>query len=385
MKAFVQVFLNLLKSEITKTPLDLSESLTEKDLFALYNISKRHDLAHFVAYALEKNNLLNDNEICQKLKREKKLAIFRYFKLDTATKDISQAFEEEKIKFIPLKGSVVRELYPEPWMRTSCDIDILIKKEDLERAGKILSEKLSFTFKEKNFKDASFFSPDKTTHLELHYDMSSWNQDKDLVFKEIWNMSYPIESGSYHYVMPDELFYFHHISHMARHFEGGGCGVRPFIDLWILNHNVDFSAEKRTELLEKANLVDFDNAVTKLSEIWFGDDQHNDLTKQIESYILKSGVYGDMENRLAVSKATKGNGAKHIFSRLWIPYKSLKYKYPSLDGRPYLLIFYEVYRYIEILFNGRFRHTISEVKTVNKVSDETQKDTLSMLEQLKLR
>ncbi|MBO4954226.1 MAG: nucleotidyltransferase family protein, partial [Clostridia bacterium] len=36
------------------------------------------------------------------------------------------------IDFMPLKGAVIRQYYPEPWMRTSCDIDIHVKKDRLE-------------------------------------------------------------------------------------------------------------------------------------------------------------------------------------------------------------------------------------------------------------
>ena len=36
---------------------------------------------------------------------------------------------------------------------------------------------------------------------------------------------------------------------MAKHFENGGCGVRPFIDLWILNHRRPFDRAKRESLL----------------------------------------------------------------------------------------------------------------------------------------
>ena len=40
-----------------------------------------------------------------------------------------------QIPFLPLKGSVIRQYYPEPWMRTSCDIDILVDFEKDAHVG----------------------------------------------------------------------------------------------------------------------------------------------------------------------------------------------------------------------------------------------------------
>ena len=43
------------------------------------------------------------------------------------------ALEKAQIPFVPLKGSVIRKYYPEAWMRTSSDIDVLVHKEDVEK------------------------------------------------------------------------------------------------------------------------------------------------------------------------------------------------------------------------------------------------------------
>ena len=39
--------------------------------------------------------------------------------------------------------------------------------------------------------------------------------------------------------MLDELFYFYHIAHMVKHFENGGCGIRPVV-LSLLKENFEF-------------------------------------------------------------------------------------------------------------------------------------------------
>jgi hypothetical protein len=50
---------------------------------------------------------------------------------------ICLVLEKAKIPHIPLKGSVLRKLYKEPWLRTSCDIDILVQEETLGTRNKV--------------------------------------------------------------------------------------------------------------------------------------------------------------------------------------------------------------------------------------------------------
>ena len=41
-------------------------------------------------------------------------------------------FNKNNIPVIVLKGLVVRDLFPNPTLRTMCDADILVKEKDLE-------------------------------------------------------------------------------------------------------------------------------------------------------------------------------------------------------------------------------------------------------------
>lgn len=47
------------------------------------------------------------------------IAIYRYEKINYELNRLRSALNEAQIPFIPLEGSVLRQYYPEPWMRTS--------------------------------------------------------------------------------------------------------------------------------------------------------------------------------------------------------------------------------------------------------------------------
>lgn len=118
---------------------------------------------------------------------------------------IKQTFNEAKIPFIPLKGSVIRKFYPEPWMRTSCDIDILVKEVGVDKASKVLAERLQYKISEKGQHDISLFSP-SGIHVELHFKLMDIEFKQVSALNDIWG-SDEIESVSeYEYCMSNELF-----------------------------------------------------------------------------------------------------------------------------------------------------------------------------------
>lgn len=385
MQDVIEILMPIIKSEIGKSPLKLNRVLTDEDLKELYYISKHHDLAHIVGRGLLKNSLLKNDEIGAKFKQAVHEATFRYLKLEKTQNEVFQVFEVAKVPFLPLKGSVIRYMYPEPWMRTSCDIDILVKKEDLECASDVLVNNLGFVQGIHATHDISFFSKKKEVHIELHYDLIEEDVLKDALLNHLWDVAYPIDGKSFWYEVPDEYFYYYHIAHMAKHYKQSGCGFRPFVDIWVLNHCVKFDSVKRKKLLLKGNFLVFANNAEKLSEIWFGNDKHDDLTSLMEEFIACSGTYGSHNNSIVFKQAREGNKILQIFHRIFMPYNIIITKYPILKKHPILLPIYEIKRWIELIFNGRIINSFDELKAINNVSVSKKSKTIDMLEQLELK
>ena len=102
-------------------PENLKESLSNPEILrALYQTSKAHDLTHLIADALFKNKLLDKELPAGKaFLKQLQMAVFRYEQISYELKSVCEVLEEKKIAHMPLKGSVLRALYPQPWMRTS--------------------------------------------------------------------------------------------------------------------------------------------------------------------------------------------------------------------------------------------------------------------------
>ena len=146
-RQIIDVMFSLLRYEICSgEPLsDGERELACANIDALYRLSKSHDTEHLVADALSRQGLLSgDGEAVKRFQKAQMLALLRYERINYDYREICRTLEDAGIEFLPLKGAIIRELYPQPWMRTSCDIDILVHEESLDAAIAVLCEKLAF-------------------------------------------------------------------------------------------------------------------------------------------------------------------------------------------------------------------------------------------------
>ena len=381
------VLLHLLNTQISGNNADISgvKNLSPEEITTLFTLAQRQDLSHIVGHALSKHGLLGDDEISKKFKQQTLQAIYRYARMDHAYEQICGVLEKQKIPFIPLKGAVLRKFYPEPWMRTSCDIDILVKEEELEKAITALRDHLEYTAGGKGTHDVSLHAPNGV-HLELHFDTiqerHAVNDCRD-VLARIWEDAAPIAPDSYHYCMSDAMFYFYHIAHMVKHFKVGGCGIRPFLDIWILNHRMEFNNEVRHALLEEGGLLKFALAAEKVSEVWFSDAQPDDLSQQISDYILRASLYGDNANRAALGQAQMGGRLRYLLlRRVFMPYDYLKVEYPILIEHKGLTPVCQVARWVRMLRKGRLKQTTHEFKANVRTQKDSTASTAEMLNRL---
>lgn len=373
--------IKLVKSAITdKKDNDLTkEKFTQEILQEIYHISQQQDIQHLVFQGLYNNGLIDDSSELYKKFLNKRMSLLlkseqQKFELDR----IKSLFEKLQVPFIPLKGSVLRKYYPEEWMRTSCDIDILIKPENIEKCVNALTQDFSFTVKKIGEYDISLYSPGKV-HLELHFGFmeSMFKASKSL--DKIWDSVKQVSTGRYEYIMPDDVFYYHQVVHMAKHFEYGGCGLRFFIDIWILNHSSDFIKTTKSErLLAEVGLVKFEHVMLQVSEVWFTDKTHNDLTRRVENYIMSSGLYGNSQNLMATKQIKSGGKKKYAFSRVFLSYEKLLELYPSLYGKKFLIPWYQMRRWFSIIFSGRFKLSYKELSLNSKIS-ESRKNSIADL------
>lgn len=377
------MMLSLIKSYLSDENLsdDVKEEIASCDLILLSELSKTHYVLPLVSESLYRNDILDKNE-----KSEFADSLFtsvRQYQIQTRDQIvISAIFEKNNIPHIFLKGMRIRELWKDAYLRTASDIDVLVKKEDIEKAETAFL-KNGFTLHEKTEKDISFFTK-IGTFVELHFSISESGMadSTNAVLDRVWDYS-EVKNGT-EYKMHEEMFYFHHIAHMAKHFEEGGCGLRPIIDLYVLLDKVSYDKEKLEALLESGGLLKFDGYAKKLSDYWFKGGEKDSFIKLLESYILLGGAFGTMENTVNLQKQKKG-GERYILEKIFLPYDIIKFQYPVLQKHRWLTPFYEVRRWFKLLFKGGIDRSVKEIKTNAKVTEKAVNSAEEMLRKLGLK
>ncbi len=358
--------------------------VTENSLAEVVKLAQKHDVAPIVALGILNNGFV-DEKIKERFQQIAFSAAYRYEKLNYELIKICEALEKAGIPFIPLKGSVLRDYYPEPWLRTSCDIDVLVSAKNLDKAVAFLVDNLNYTKGKRGSHDVSLFSP-RGICLELHFILveKMCANAAETILKDIWDFVKCKNGYKYWYEMPDDMFYFYHIAHMAKHIKVGGCGIRPFIDLFILDNMENVDVKKRDVLLAEGGLLKFANTARQLSRTWIDEEDLNPVTQKLEEYIMNGGVFGSLENSVKVQRVKKGGKFRFFMSRAIIPKEKLEKIYPILKKHRWLLPIMHIVRWGKISIRGISNRTKEELKNNWGISSEQAKEMKIFLEEIGL-
>ena len=356
----------------------LAAACTEEALETVYRLAKSHDLAHLVGQAVA-SMALPESSILDNCKRAAMSAFLRQVQQEQVLIQLSDAFESAAIPFIPLKGTVLRAYYPQPWLRTSTDLDILVHREDLERATQLLTEDLGYTYCKTSSHDAAFRSPQQV-YLELHYSTIEdfVSPAAAEIMDTVWEKATPVAGHTYQMALPDVLFYYYHIAHAAKHFLCGGCGIRVILDIWVLQNRVPHDRAQREALLIQGGMFPFARAAEALSRHWFDMAQADDMTALLGDFILSGGNFGTLQNRVSINQSRQGGKLRYALSRIFLPYHILQYHYPILQKHKLLFPLYQVVRWCKLLFCGGANRSMEELQT-NADITASQKETASAL------
>lgn len=363
---------------------EVKNACTPEMLDAVCALADHHDLTHLVGQAASRLDL-PESDALAKCKKRAMQAFLRYTQQNYDYEQVCKTLEGGKIPFIPLKGSVLRKYYPEPWLRTSCDMDILVRPEDLDRASALLQEKLNYRYQGRTSHDLCLYSPGGV-NLELHYCVIEdfVSQSAERILSGIWEDAKPVPNSAYHMEISDALFYYYHMAHMAKHFVNGGCGIRAFLDVWILNDRMHYDKSARQALLERGQLLTFGKAAEKLSRIWFSGEAPDQLTEHMQRYIFEGGTYGSLQNRVSINQSKQGGRLKYALSKIFLPYDILKHTYPVLQKHRILTPVYQVVRWCRLLFCGGVKRSVRELRVNAAVSHEEEMTAEKLLKYLEL-
>ena len=338
--------IDILRAELTGTwNADIS-GLSDQELATIYRLAEAHNLSSMAGDYMSRHGVMN-----KVILRDMAYAQQKVEAMDRVFAEITEALSESGIHFLPLKGIVIRKLYPRPWMRLSGDIDILIKEADKKRIYDIFTNQLQYrlesTLDEDHFITKEGISIDISTQLRAPLSM-----DPDgILFSDIWNYA---DTAKIPAELDDAMLYAVTIGHIAKHLPQGGCGINHVMDVWVLNHTgslTEDQRQKRENIIKEKHLDKLEKAIRMLSEKWFSNTDARYDT-ELEEYILSGAAHGTIGNKVSANSAGQKK-SRYLFTRIFEPYDYLITLFPELKGKKWLTPYYEVKRWIIRLKSGR--------------------------------
>lgn len=275
---------------------------------------------------------------------------------DAERATLYDAFDREGFDYLPLKGILLKDLYPHKGMRQFGDNDILFRKKQ-KRAMKRLMRELGYQCgKDSDYSAHDVYTKPPLFHFEMHRALFNRSENTEY-FEKIWQRAVKAERKN-EYRMTNEDFYLYNLAHFHKHYHNGGAGFRFFADLYLLLYKFSFDRAAVDRVLVKENLKAFDQEMCGIAESWFGDCP-KEIDESVFEFILTSGVYGTIEHS-AEAQVREGGLFRYIF----LPFKEMKARFLFLKYLPFLLPFCWLFRLFRAFFS---REKIKRALLVKKL------------------
>lgn len=257
-------------------------------------------------------------------------------------KKLEAAFQENGIDYLPLKGTILKPIYPQPATRIMGDADILIREEQYDKIKPVM-EQLGFQ------EGAQADHELHWSHPQLHAELHRWmvpQRSLDLYryFETGWTRAIPQSGTRYTFRLEDHFIYL--FVHYAKHYRGGGIGLRQLIDLWIYQRiNAQMDMDYISNELAKLKLTQFFENTQNMLAAWFDGGVLDEKSAFMSEFIWNSGSWGTREAHQTSEGLRKEKAAgsrvksrtQHILSVIFPPVRTLKTRYPVLEKAPWLL------------------------------------------------
>lgn len=373
----------------------------------LYHIAKRNAVEGISFCGIRCLAEKPEQELYGKWDQSFQMTCYRKLRFDAEREQILQKLSENGISYLPLKGILLADYYPEPGMRSMADNDILYGfvettdtgehriagETEREREVNILSAQklLVKIMKDRDYTVKSLvgnhdvFLKEPMFNFEMHRRLISKSGPFFSYYKNPWLRAVQDEKNPFLYFFSDEDEYIYLLVHSFKHFDNNGCGIRFLIDTYVFlekkGSRLDWNYVK--EELRKLELSDFEKQMREIAQAAFGENRTlSREQEEIICYLLGCGTYGNMQVKVGkqlqkIMDETGGNArrakSRYISGRMILGSEVVQGAFPFFYKywvfRPLL----PVYRVVSALIL-RPQNVFSEMKILRK-SLKNEKET----------
>ena len=351
-----------------------TEKVKAMDLEQLYRLAKAHTLRAAVFIVLRSAGVQDSN-----FHQAYNKAVRKNVMLDVERTAIFERFEQQGIWYMPLKGSILKELYPENGMREMADNDVLYDStRQTEVKTIMLSRGYSAESVGKSHHDVYMKPP--VLNYELHTKLFGATSDFYAYYENPKRLMKPDEGGKYGFHFSDEDFYVYMLAHEYKHYSAGGTGLRSLLDCYVFLRNKGNSLDWAyiNEQTEQLNIAGFEREQRELAEKVFSSVTFPELTEreqELLDYYLTSCTYGT-KTRSAENTVKKHYAKSHskskfsfIWARLFPDTEFMKQYYPFFYRHRLLLPVGYVWRWCKGIATNR-KKLQAEMRALRKYDNK---------------
>ena len=295
-------------------------------------------------------------------------------------KQIHEVFTERNIPYLLFKGTEIARFYPEPMLRTMGDSDILVRKEDIEKASEALASigfhgDLSYN-NERHFQINGF-------QFELHHRLL-YDNIVNLPHLKAWTDSvweHIFAEDGVRYSMEPEFNLVYLLLHLRKHLLFQGVGLRQFMDVAVMaQQKLDW--DKVNGYLDELDLNPFAANCFALCSRWFemsfpiNTGISDEFYKAATEKIFAGGVFGyadkDAKGNVFNFHLQKEGKLKVFLKHVFMPYSVMRnlQRFSFIDGRPYLLPAAWIYRVFLAVKERGTKSAVENMLVPLAISDE---------------
>ena len=337
---------------------------------AILELAKEHQVYNIIISIIQ-----NAPDISDEQKKE-----FKNYNLSEISKmivvkneraNVFSFLEENAIKYMPLKGLVIRDYYPSQSMRQMSDNDILF---DIS-----YRDEVAHFMKDNGYKcvatgeNSDDYKKPPYCMFEFHKDLFFKGNNFCPVFDNLWEKAVQDSEHPFMYHMDKNDVYVYSVCHMYKHFSTAGCGIRFLVDNYLILKrefdNLDW--DYVNDFLGHFGILEFEKITRSIAFKLFDGGELDDKELEMFETIMNSGIFGKesvrLVNKISSMDVSSVEEAKRIimWHRLFPPKKKMIADYRILEKHPYLLAGTYIYRLFKALFNGK--RTFNEVKAIKDI------------------
>lgn len=332
------------------------------DLEELYYFSMNHSVQAAVCLAIEKAGVKNEKFHDAYIKAFGNNAYH-----DIERKAILADFEKQGIWYMPLKGIILKDIYPKSSFRQMSDNDILFDAKKQYQVKDIM-EAHGYTTESIGKYQHDIYTKPPVLHFELHTELFYFADTEHLYkyYSDVKRLMKKDEGSDYSYHFSDDDNYVFVTAHEWKHFSSNGTGIRSLLDAYVYckvkGDKLDW--DYITEQCKQLKISDFEHKRRELALKIFSSEKLPELNNEENNMLmlyLDAGTYGKSENKFKHDIEKMGKFSFWIHS-IFIPRETMNYCVPFTAKSPLLYPVGVICRCINLLLFNR-----NKIKTAIKL------------------